>query len=53
MIEGEFELIVNGESHLLGANDVFVIPSDAMHSGRAITDCKIIDVFYPIREDYR
>ena len=53
MITGEFELIVNGESHLLGANDVFVIPSDAVHSGRAITDCKIIDVFYPIREDYR
>lgn len=53
MIEGEFELIVNGENHLLRANDVFIIPSYAVHSGRAITDCKIIDVFYPIREDYR
>ena len=53
VIEGEFELTVNGESHLLQANDVFIIPSDAIHSGKAITDCKIIDVFYPVREDYR
>lgn len=53
MIEGEFELTVNGESHMLNASDVFIIPSDAVHSGKAITDCKIIDVFYPIREDYR
>ena len=53
MIEGEFELIVNGESHLLHSTDVFIIPSNAVHSGKAITDCKIIDVFYPIREDYR
>ena len=53
MIEGEFELTVNGESHLLQASDVFIIPSDAIHSGKAVTDCKIIDVFYPIRDDYR
>lgn len=23
------------------------------HSGRALTDCRVIDVFYPVREDYR
>jgi len=30
---------------------VAVIPPDAKHYGRAITDCLIIDIFYPIRED--
>ena len=53
VIEGEFELIVNGESQLLKPREVVCIPSNASHSGRAITDCYIIDVFYPIREDYR
>jgi quercetin dioxygenase-like cupin family protein len=53
MIEGKFELIVDGESHVLSAGDVFVIPSNVPHSGRSLTDCKIIDVFHPVREDYR
>ncbi len=53
IIEGELELIVDGESNILIPNSVVVIPSNATHSGKAITDCKVIDVFYPIREDYR
>lgn len=52
MIEGKFELTVDGVTKIIEPGDVAVIPSNAKHSGRAITDCKIIDVFYPIREDY-
>lgn len=53
MIEGEFELTIDGESKILKPNSVVIIPSNANHSGTAVTDCRIIDVFYPIREDYR
>ncbi|MFQ6676879.1 MAG: cupin domain-containing protein [Fidelibacterota bacterium] len=53
MIEGELELIVDGESNILKPNSVVVIPSNATHSGKAITGCRVIDVFYPTREDYR
>ena len=53
MIEGEFELTINSETRKLGPGTVAIIPSNARHSGRAITDCRIIDAFYPIREDYR
>jgi quercetin dioxygenase-like cupin family protein len=53
MLEGEFEMVIDGETRILKANTVTVIPSNAKHSGRALTDCKIIDVFYPVREDYR
>ncbi len=53
VLEGEFELVVDGESCVLKADSVAVIPPDAKHSGRALTACRIIDVFYPVREDYR
>jgi len=53
MLEGTFEMIVDGEPQTLKANMVTVIPSNVSYSGTALTDCKIIDVFYPVREDYR
>ncbi len=53
IIKGEFELTVDGTPHFLKADDVYIIPSGIQHSGKAITDCKIIDTFYPVREDYR
>ena len=49
---GEFELTVDGETKVLGPGTVAVIPSNAVHSGRAVTACRILDVFYPVREDY-
>lgn len=53
VIEGVFELIIDGDKQQYQKGDVAIIPSGVKHSGRAITNCKIIDVFYPIREDYR
>jgi len=52
IIKGEFELIIDNKPQILKANSIIIIPKNTKHSGRAITDCKIIDVFYPIREDY-
>jgi len=53
MIEGVFELTITGDTRKLVQGSVAIIPSNALHSGKAITDCRIIDAFYPIREDYR
>jgi quercetin dioxygenase-like cupin family protein len=53
MIEGEFEMTIDGETRVLGPGAVAVIPPNAVHSGKAIKKCRVIDVFYPIREDYR
>ena len=53
MVTGELELTVDGVTHHLKPGMVFVIPSNAVHTGRALTNCQLIEVFYPIREDYR
>jgi quercetin dioxygenase-like cupin family protein len=53
ILEGVFELTIDGETRRLQAGHVAVIPPNAVHSGQAITDCHIIDAFYPIRQDYR
>jgi len=53
LISGEFEMTVNGETKLLTKDTAVVIPSGAVHSGKALTNCYIIDIFHPVREDYR
>lgn len=51
--EGVFELTVAGKPTLLHPGEVLVIPSGVRHSGRAVTECRLLDVFNPVREDYR
>jgi quercetin dioxygenase-like cupin family protein len=53
LMEGEFELTVGGDTELLTPGAIVVIPPDVPHSGRAVTACRIIDVFHPAREDLR
>jgi len=52
-VDGEFEITVAGETRRVGPGSVVIIPPYAAHSGRAITEVRVIDAFYPIREDYR
>jgi quercetin dioxygenase-like cupin family protein len=53
IISGELELTIEGKTRVLKSGELVVVPSNVKHSGRAISDCYVIDVFYPIREDYR
>ncbi len=53
VLKGEFQLTLAGDPIRFGPGEVVVIPSNAPHSGLAITDCELLDVFTPVREDYR
>lgn len=53
VITGTFELTVGGETARLGPGNVVVVPGDVPHGGKAVTACYVIDVFHPVREDYR
>ncbi len=52
VIEGEFEFVLNGKKRILTKGMTALIHSNEPHSARAITECKIIDCFFPIREDF-
>jgi quercetin dioxygenase-like cupin family protein len=53
VVEGKFVMTLDGEKRELENGKVAVIPANMKHSGVALTDCTILDVFYPVREDYR
>jgi len=53
MQKGKLELVLDGEKHLLEAGSALVIPSNAVHSATALTEVEVLDVFCPVREDYK
>ena len=53
VLEGQLDMVVNGEPVVLTAGQVYVIPPHAPHSGRAVTACRVLDTFAPVREDYK
>lgn len=53
VLEGEFEMTIEGETQVLKPGFFVVIPGNIPHSGRAITDCRLVDIFNPVREDYK
>jgi len=51
--EGKLEMNVDGVVQVLNPGSILRIPSNALHSALALTDCKVTDVFCPVREDYK
>ena len=53
ILEGQLDMMIGGESYSLTPGMCHVIPSNTPHSAVAIVDCKAIDTFSPVREDYK
>ena len=53
VLEGTFELTIDGESRTLKQGDTYLIPSHVKHSAKAFDRSAIVlDIFSPPREDY-
>ena len=54
VIEGRAIFYVGGEEKTLGPGDMYRIPGNVRHRVVALNErVKALDIFYPIREDYR
>ena len=53
VLDGEFELTIDARTQRMGPGDTTIIPSNAPHSGRAITTYRVVDTFHPVRDDFR
>ena len=52
VIEGEMELVVDGQPHRLVPGNAMVLAPNVVHSGKVISECKVVDVFHPVRKDF-
>ena len=52
VLEGKLELVIDGEVNIMEPGKVAVISGGTPHSGKALTDCKVLDVFNPTRDDF-
>jgi quercetin dioxygenase-like cupin family protein len=52
VLEGELELVVEGKPIILKRGLSMVLPPMVPHSGKALTDAFVMDIFHPVREDF-
>jgi quercetin dioxygenase-like cupin family protein len=53
ILAGQAECTVGGETHTLAPGMCVLTPGGTPHTFRALTACRAIDVFTPVREDFR
>lgn len=54
VLAGEVTMVFGGEERRLGPDDAYQVPGGVEHGGRAGPEgCRVLDVFVPVREDYR
>ena len=51
--QGQLEMTIGGVTQILVPGVITLIPSNVVHSARALTDCKVVDIFSPVRDDYK
>jgi quercetin dioxygenase-like cupin family protein len=51
VMDGELELTIDGETQVVRADKVGIVPANVRHSVKALTDGKLIVVDWPVRKD--
>ena len=52
IIEGEMEFSLEDKKKILKAGEGVIVPPNKEHSVSALTRVRVVDAWYPIREDY-
>jgi quercetin dioxygenase-like cupin family protein len=53
ILSGELDMTIDGKPCMLTSGMYHVIGSNIWHAAVAKTDCTVIDVFSPVRQDYK
>ncbi len=53
LISGKLELRIGDQTEICEPGAIAIIPPNVPHSGKAIEECRVIDVFHPTRDDLR
>jgi quercetin dioxygenase-like cupin family protein len=53
LVSGRLEFTVEGESHTVEPGGGWAVPGNAVHSVIALEDSVAIDVFSPVRDEYK
>lgn len=53
VLQGEMDMVIGGKKYSFTPGMVHVIPSNTPHNATALTDVVVVDVFSPVREDYK
>lgn len=53
ILEGRVEFTVAGETRLCQPGDIVVLPSNVPHGVVALEPSRVLDVFSPVRSDYK
>jgi quercetin dioxygenase-like cupin family protein len=54
VLDGEITMTIDGADHVCAPDVAYQIPGGVEHGGRAGSEgCRVLDVFVPVREDYR
>jgi quercetin dioxygenase-like cupin family protein len=49
VLQGQLEMTIEGDTRVLEPGITATIAPDLRHSGRALTDCLVMDIFHPHR----
>lgn len=53
VLSGKLKMTINGKTKVCTPGISVVIPPNVPHSAVALTPCLALDVFHPVREDYK
>jgi quercetin dioxygenase-like cupin family protein len=53
IVDGQLDMVIDGKAYKLTAGMYHVIPSNVPHGATAAVDSRVIDMFSPVREDYK